>query len=122
MDTTFNYWLVGANWAGDNQAETFFLRGYWEMGYGDEDAPQQANLRDKIKIDDRIAVKSMNGKGATTITIRAIGVVKDIADKKVYVDWKLKDMNRIVASHGAFRTIQGPYLFKDQWTQEVFCL
>ena len=64
----------------------------------------------------------MNGKGATTITIKAIGIVKDIADKKIYIDWKLNDLSRIVQSHGAFRTIQGPYKFSESWTREVFCL
>ena len=85
---TQNYWLVGANWAGEDKAEAFYLRGYWEMGYDDEDQPHQAKRRNQVKIGDRIALKSMNGHGATTITIRAIGIVKDIADKKIYIDWK----------------------------------
>ena len=27
-----NYWVVGANWAGDDMYDTFVKRGYWEMG------------------------------------------------------------------------------------------
>lgn len=122
MNNTQNYWLVGANWSGDDQAEVFFRRGYWEMGYEDEDSPTQANRRDKVKVGDRIAIKSMDGQGASTITIKAIGIVKDIADKRIYIDWKLTDLNRTVNSRGAFGTIHGPYLFSDNWTQETFCL
>lgn len=117
-----NYWLVGANWSGDDQAEVFFRRGYWEMGYDDEDSPNQAKRRDKVSIGDRIAIKSMDGQGASTITIKAIGLVKDIADRKIYIDWKLTNLNRKVNSKGALGTIHGPYQFLDPWTREIFCL
>lgn len=119
---TPNYWLVGANWAGNDLSETFYRRGCWEMGYDDIDQSHQASKRSQVKIGDRIALKSMNGRGATTITIRAIGIVKDVADKIIYIDWKITDLKRIVTSHGAFQTIQGPYLSSENWTQEVFCL
>jgi hypothetical protein len=72
-----------------------------------------------------VAIKSMNGKGATTITIHAIGVVKEVADGKVYIEWKFIDMNRQVpskGSKGAFGTIQGPYNFSDSWTRQVFSI
>ena len=62
-----NYWLVGANWGGDDQADAFFRRGYWELGWDDSDQPSMAQKRDNIKPNDRIAVKSMRGKGASTI-------------------------------------------------------
>ena len=121
MDT-HNYWLVGANWSGDDQAAAFFLRGYWEMGYEDGEKPILTKRRNQIKIGDRIAIKSMDGYGANTITIKAIGIVKDIAAQKIFIDWKITDLNRTVSSHGAFATIHGPYSFSDNWTQEVFCL
>jgi len=119
---TKNYWLVGANWDGNDQAEIFYRRGCWEMGYGDDEKPTLTKRRNEIHAGDRIALKSMDGKGATTITIKAIGVVTDMADKKVFIDWKLTNLNRTVQSHGAFATIHGPYSFSDSWTKEVFCL
>ena len=117
-----NYWLLGANWEGEELKETFFRRGYWEMGYEDIDKPQFADKRDRIKENDRVAIKRMNGKGSTTITILAIGIVKEVAEKRVFISWILTDMERIVESKGVFATIHGPYSFNDKWTNEVFCI
>ena len=122
MEENINYWLVGANWSGDNLQEAFYRRGYWEMGYSDEEKPVFANKRDSINEGDRIAIKSKDGHGASTITIHALGIVKEVADGKVYVDWKITDLNRQVHSRGAFSTIHGPYLYDDEWTKEVFCI
>lgn len=82
-----NYWLVGANWSGESQRNDFFVRGYWEMGYDDLDKPGFAKKSDSIEKGDRIAIKSMDGKGASTITIHCIGIIKDVLSKKVYVNW-----------------------------------
>lgn len=117
-----NYWLVGANWDGDDQAKAFFLRGYWETGYEENEPPAQTKRRKQVKVGDRIAIKSMDGQGASTITIKAIGIVKDIADQKIFIDWKITDLNRSVPSHGAFATIHGPYSFSEAWIHEAFCL
>ena len=119
---TPNYWLVGTNWAGVDQTEPFVRRGYWEMGYEDDEKPLLTKRRNQIRIGDRIAIKSMDGHGATTITIKAIGIVKDIADHKIFIEWKLTDLNRTVPSHGAFATIHGPFSFSESWIHEVFCL
>ncbi len=119
---TPNYWLVGTNWAGVDQTEPFVRRGYWEMGYEDDEQPDFAKKRNQIKIGDRIAFKAMDGFGASTITIKAIGIVKDNYDKRIYIDWKLTDIKRTVQSHGALKTIHGPYLFSESWIHEVFCL
>jgi hypothetical protein len=117
-----NYWIVGANWSGDNLQEAFYRRGYWEMGYSDAEKPRFAEKRESIIVGDRIAVKSMDGRGKSTITIHAIGIVKEVADKKVYVNWLLTDMDRQVHSNGAYSTIHGPYQFNEAWTKEVFCI
>lgn len=118
-----NYWLVGTNWAGNDQTEAFIRGGYWEMGFEEDEEPiVPARRRDQIKIGDRIAIKSMDGQGATTITIKALGIVTDIVNNKIYIDWKLTNLNRTVQSHGAFATIHGPYLYSEEWTREVFCL
>lgn len=116
------YWVVGANWDGIKKQDTFYLRGYWEMGYSDKDKPDYAQKRNSIQPNDRIAIKSMNGKGANTIKIHAIGRVKDVFEGKVFIDWVLTDMDRNVASHGLFSTIHGPFSFSKELVQEIFCL
>ncbi|WP_061285990.1 hypothetical protein [Leptospira interrogans] len=124
-----NYWLVGASWGGqDDQSDKFLQRGYWFLGWSDIDQPAQAALRDQIKPDDRIAIKQMLGQGSKTILIRALGIVKEIdeEDKRIYVDWLIKKLNRevpskgIKGSPGVFKSIQGPYSPEDEWTRLIF--
>lgn len=120
-----NYWLVGANWSGDDQADVFFRRGYWELGWDDSEQPSMAQKRDNIKPNYRIAVKSMRGKGSSTITIRALGIVKEVGtDKRVYINWLIMDMDREVPSKGGFGSIHGPYTINTdtEWIREVFCI
>jgi hypothetical protein len=119
------YWVVGATWGSENdQTELFLRRGYWQLGWDDEDAPDQANRRDQIKVDDRIAIKRMLGQGAIEIEIRAIGVVIDIDgdDKTIYIKWILTNLKRRVLSKGCFKSIHGPFTADDNWTNEVFRL
>jgi hypothetical protein len=72
-----DYWVVGAMWGGhDDQSEVFIRRGYWLLGWSDQEQPAQAELRDRIKPDDRIAIKRMLGQGSTEIEIRALGVAR----------------------------------------------
>jgi hypothetical protein len=123
MHEDVKYWVVGANWEGDDQAEAFFKRGYWVLGWSDKDQPGKAAQRQKMKPGDRIAVKSMRGQGASTITIKGLGIIKEVGeDKRVYVDWFLKNMEREVPSHGCLASIHGPYSVKaDQaWLGQVF--
>ncbi len=122
MKSIKNYWLVGANWAGENQADMFYRRGYWEMGYDDDEKPILTKRRNKIKIGDRVAIKTMDGQGQSTITIKAIGIVKDVAERKIYIEWILKDLDRKVESKGAFATIHGPFNSSDIWINKIFCL
>lgn len=120
-----NYWVVGAMLGGsDDQYEIFMRRGYWFMGWSAEEQPAQVALRDQIKPGDRIAIKKMLGKGATEIEIRALGVVTELdsGDKKVYVDWLIKDLKRKVPSGGVFKSIHGPMQSDDMWVKNVFCL
>lgn len=104
------YWLVGANWEGDDQADAFFRRGYWELGWSEQDQPGMAQQRDAIRPGDRVAVKAMRGRGANTITIKGLGIVKEVAlDKRVYSDWRVTGISREVPAHGCFAAIHGPY-------------
>jgi len=125
MNTEPQYWVVGANWEGNDQAEDFFRRGYWELGWGDSDQPGMAQQRDNIKVGDRVSVKSMRGRGASTITIRGLGIVKDIGpDKRIYIDWRVTGMDREVPAKGCFASIHGPYSVAADsvWLGQVFRL
>ena len=118
-----NYWVVGAMWGGhDDQSEKFIRRGYWFLGWDDNDQPAQAKLRDQIQPGDRIAIKKMLGQGSPNIAIRAIGEVVEIdeEDKRVYIHWFVKGINRVVASRGAYASIHGPFTDDENWVKEVF--
>ncbi len=117
------FWVVGAMWGGnEDQSDLFLRRGYWFLGWDDKDQPDQARRRDQIQAGDRIAIKRMLGQGSPDIEIRAIGIVKEVDpdDKRVYVDWILRDMNRRVPSKGCYKSIHGPFPPNEEWTNEVF--
>ncbi len=123
MKNDYQYWVVGANWSGEDQARAFYRRGYWELGWSDEQQPQMASLRDQMKAGDRIAIKSMRGQGSSTITIKGLGIIKELDENgRVYVNWIIKDLNREVPAHGCFASIHGPYSPDDEsgWLGEVF--
>ena len=121
-----NYYVVGANWSGEKKYKDFYLHGYWKMGYSDKEKPKLAKVRDGIHPGDRIAVKSMEGHAASTILIHALGIVKEVPEGRVYIDWLITDLNRHVDSHGCFSTIRGPFTLSEEknkaWSQSVFCI
>ena len=120
-----SYWVVGAMWSGhDDQSEPFVRRGYWFLGWADQEQPNQAALRDQIKPGDRIAIKKMLGQGSPNIEIRALGIVREVDpdDKRVYVHWAATGLAREVPSKGCFASIHGPFPKEDPWTQRVFQL
>lgn len=116
-----NYWVVGATWGHDDQAERFYLRGTWQMGYDEADQPGYTDRINRIKQGDRIAVKKRDGKGASTISIKAIGVVKDVAEGIVYIDWVATNLERHVPCKNYFGTIHGP-VNDETWRNQAFCL
>jgi len=118
-----NYWVVGAMWEGhEDQSEKFVRRGYWFLGWDDDDQPAQARRRDQMRPGDRIAIKRMLGQGSSKIAIRALGAIKEIDqdDKRVYVDWFVRGLEREVPANGCFASIHGPYNEDDPWVKEVF--
>jgi hypothetical protein len=120
-----NYWVVGAMWHGhDDQSEKFVRRGYWFLGWDEGEQPAQDNRVDQMRPGDRIAIKKMLGQGSPNIAIRALGVIKEIDqdDKRVYVDWFLKGLEREVPGNGCFAAIHGPYTADDPWVKEAFCV
>ncbi len=118
-----NYWVVGAMWGGqDDQAEKFIRRGYWFLGWSDDEQPLHAKLRDQMQSGDRIAIKRMLGKGSPNIAVHALGVITEIDenDRRVYVDWLVKGLERQVPSKGCFASVHGPFHPDDPWVKEVF--
>lgn len=116
-----NYWVVGATWESDNLEDAFYRRGYWEMGWADTAKPSFAKKRDSIQPGDRIAVKSRDGQGAQTIAIKSIGIVKEVAERKVFVKWILTKLDRHVPCKNYFGTIHGP-VSDENWKNQAFCL
>jgi len=131
MEPKFNYWVVGASFNNGTKDmyDEFILRGYWCIGWDEEDADNKRvkeflDRVNQIKVNDRIAIKQRLGQGSTTILIRAIGIVKDIdpEDRTIYVNWLVKDIDREVPIHGCFGTIYGPYNYEEDWTKTVFSI
>jgi hypothetical protein len=133
MEKQVNYWVVGATFNNNtlNMLDEFILRGYWYLGWSQEDSD---NMRVKefldrshqIKINDRIAIKQLLGQGSSDILIHAIGIVKDVDMEEtgqiIYVNWLLTNIERKVPSHGCFGSIYGPFRIEDEWTNKVFCI
>jgi hypothetical protein len=120
-----NYWIVGAMYGGrDDQLPRFVRRGYWKLGWTEEEQPHMASLRDQIEPDDRIAVKRMMGRGSSDIRIVALGIVTEVdsEDGRVYVRWVVDNLDRVVEARGCFQSIHGPFAEDDNWTKEVFQL
>lgn len=117
-----NYWVVGKTWGLNDQGDRFHQLGKWEMGWDENDKPKYAEKIRQMQEGDRIAIKHMNGKGQSDITIVALGIIKGVENNVVYVNWVVTDLKRKVDSRGCFGTIHGPYKYKDDWVREVFCL
>lgn len=119
-----NYWVVGASWGGvDHQDNKFIKQGIWMLGWEKGSQPEKAS---KMKIDDRIAIKRMKGKGQTGVKILHLGIIKSVIleTNKVIctVDWVATDLDRDISeSRGCFKSIHGPFEY-DDWVKEVFCL
>lgn len=123
----WKFWLVAASWeeAGvyHDCSDDFIDKGMWRLWYGAGEVVRYDNRLAQVAVGDRIAIKAMNGRGQTDITIKAIGIVKgiDIDTRTVYVNWVVTGLNRKVESRGCYGSIHGPYK-KDNWIRRVFCL
>lgn len=133
------YWLVGAEWNGCDMTDIFVRRGYWQMGYHDEDNENNTQLRNGMQPGDAVAIKRWHG-GADRrkMTIRAIGTVRELGEeesvfhdgqerttRRVYIEWKASGLQRIVDAHGCSSVIRPPVtpdLFSRDWFEDVFRL
>ena len=129
MNENHNYWVVGATYYNEgSQYERFIEGGFWMLGWGKDDQPYQYELAGKIKRGDRIAIKKMNGRAATDITIMAIGTVREVVldNARIFctVNWCDGIKERIVESKGCFASIHGPFTMADHadWLREVFVM
>ena len=103
-----NYWVVGATVSDQDMSDDFISRGFW---FGDREDVQ--STIDQIVIGDRLAIKSMLGRGATQVAIKAVGLVTHVRGfnatpfKFFYVDWlDLRGENRKVPFSGFGSTIR----------------
>ena len=123
----WKFWLVAASYEDGGVyhdcSEDFIQKGKWQLFYEEGAVVRYDNRLAKIDVGDRIAIKAMNGRAQTDITIKAIGIVKgvDVDLRIVYVDWIVTGLKRVVDSRGCFGSIHGPYK-KDNWVRRVFSL
>lgn len=116
-------WVVGASWGGrEDQYEEFIRKGYWLLGWVEDEKPHLAARRDRIQPGDHIAIKKISTP--PDIEIRALGIVKRVDPKtlRVHVRWVETDLHHRVHSKGCYQSIHGPFDLDDEWTQEVFRL
>ena len=126
-----NYWVVGANWGGnDPQDQRFVEQGIWELGFKEGYQFERAK---KMQKDDRIAIKRNGGggQGKGKIQILHLGIIKGVfVDRqkiRCTMDWVATDLGRFtLAGRNVFRTVHGPYdrdSSKDGlWVREIFSL
>lgn len=127
MNDNPQYWVVGATLHSHSAIKTLVNRGYWQLGSDSRPKRDELYLERfaRIKPGDRIAIKSLRGKGTGKISIRAIGIVKDIEsiERKAYVNWLLPDVSREVELRGCMDAINGPYgldVNHIDWINQIF--
>lgn len=126
------YYIVGASYGGyESQLERFIEDGIWALGWSGDDASAQHASLIKMNRGDFIAIKRMNGRGASDVTILArgivCGVITEAKEEKRFVctvNWIETNLQKIVpARHqGIFQSVAGPFSFtNDQdWLIDVF--
>ena len=122
------YWVVGATYDGEDQYDRFVSGGFWMLGWTEKAQPSQYAAAKTMRQGDRIAIKKKNGYAARDMTIRSIGVIREVVidNARIFctVDWCGKDLDRPVASHGCCSAIHGPYSLKKdtEWIRSIFFL
>lgn len=127
MNDNPQYWVVGATLYGHSAIKTFLRRGYWQLGKVSKPKRDVLYLERfaQIKPGDRIAIKSLVGKGTGKITVKSVGIIKDVESecRRVYVDWLLPDVSRQADLHGCMDGINGPYGIDGNhldWINQIF--
>ncbi|MDB5227825.1 MAG: family P-loop domain protein [Bacteroidota bacterium] len=97
-----NFYLVGTNWNGEEQAEVFYDQSIWKTGYEDK----YADIINLVKKDDVIFIKSTFARdNISTLRIKAIGrIIDNINDGQSFkVDWKVKNIKVDIPNLGYYR-------------------
>lgn len=124
MEDSHQFWIVGASSHGEDRSETLLRRGYWELcGEGNSFNLDRVA---QMKEGDRIAIKSLGGRLAGTMRIKAIGIIKevDLGENRAYVEWIRPDVNRDVPVRGCLRAANGPFTVEShaEWLGLAFRL
>ena len=95
------YWLVGANWGGDDRTEDFVQQNRWENGHADGSKGEYVDAVDQMQPGDKIAIKStfttkhdlpfdFHGKSCSTMRIKARGTVTSNSGdgQHIKVEWE----------------------------------
>lgn len=121
-----NYWLVGASWSGMNMYDDFIDNGYWQLGETGRNNRTYRLRYNQISIGDSIALKSNDGPGTGSLTVKAIGIVTNVTTDtyRLAVNWVRTGLDRKVALGGALKAIEGPYTLteKEEWLEDIFRL
>ncbi|MHB9148246.1 MAG: hypothetical protein ACYC2U_07740 [Candidatus Amoebophilus sp.] len=85
--------------------------GYWKLNMDGLKDDRILNRFQQMRTGDRIALKSNMGKDNGGIKIKAIGIVTDInqTERRIAVNWILKDMDRVIPVNGCLARLHGPY-------------
>ncbi len=97
-----NFFLVGANWEGEDQFKFFYEKNIWETGYEDK----YAEIINTVKAGDILIVKSTFAKDRVSILrIKAVGRVtaNPLNGQRLEVDWKIKNLQIDVPHLGYHR-------------------
>jgi hypothetical protein len=127
MNDDQTFWIVGATLHGNDSSKVFLDRGYWQLGTNSKPKRDILYMErfNKIKSGDRIAIKSLSGKGSGTMKIKAIGIIKDVVsvERRVYVKWVVMDVERKVDWNGCMDAVNGPYKIDQEhrdWINGIF--
>jgi hypothetical protein len=120
----YNYWLVGATRGPVDRTNEFTESGYWELEPEGRMNTTNQNSFLQIRVNDRIAIKTLNGRSNRNMTIKAVGIITavDTEPTRLSVSWHRTNLNRVVALKGCMRAIQKRYDTdaNTAWLNEVF--
>jgi len=100
-----NYWVVGADWSGEDKTAEFLENGNWENGYDNK----FIDLVKSVKVGDQIAIKAIYGQKhnlpfnnykcyVSCMKIKAIGeVIENLGDgRQLKINWKESINEKII--------------------------
>ena len=109
-----NYWMLGADWDGDDQTQKFIEQGIWQNGYTDK----FLDTVKKVKVGDKVAIKTVYvqknnlpfnnyGCDVSCMKIKVIGeVTENMGDgRTLKVTWEPLSQERMVYLYTYWHTI-----------------